>query len=259
MNNAFNNQIIWIIGASSGYGRALSEYLSRSGAKLILSARREDVLSTVSDNIKESLVLPFDLSKSEMFPQVIHQAFEFYNKIDRVIFTAGIAQDCLAHEVLPFVARFIMEINYFGPTEMVRQIIPYLESQGNGHIVVVSGILERIPLAGRSSYSASKAALHAYFDCLRTELYAKNIDITVLIPGVIRTNFAGKAIQADGKPKNKIINNDGCYLDKAVRQTLFAIGNRYYECFIGNEKDKMIWNFSLSDHNLLIKKMLEDK
>lgn len=115
-----------------------------------------------------------------------------------------------------------------------------------------------IYLPGRSSYAAAKAALIGYFGCLRTELINKNINITVLIPGRLKTNLTTKALDKNGNPIGGNSEMSGFEIDKAAIQALSVIKKRKYMSYIG-EKDKtyLIWRLNKLFPNYITEKLLK--
>lgn len=233
----FANKVVWITGASSGFGEALVYELADQGAKVILSARREDELKQVSNKAKGSAILPLDLAQFDSFEDKTQQAIAIFGKIDLLIHNGGIAQNALAQDTTSETQRKIMDVDFFSYTELTKCILPHFQKQGSGHIVVVSGLLARLPLPMRTSYCAAKTALHGYFNSLRGELKSANIAVTILVPGAMQTTLVTKALGADGKVAGKQTDNSGCPVEVVARQASKMILNKKYEAYVGN-KDK---------------------
>ncbi len=243
--HSFRNKVVWITGASSGFGEALAHAFAAEGAKLILSARRVDALERVSHLIgANARVLPLDLSATEQFTQTVDAAWALFGHIDIIVHNGGIAQRALALETDPEVERRIFEIDFFSYTELTRRLLPRFIERGSGHIVVVSGALGKIFLPQRTSYCAAKAALHGYFGSLRNEVAAHGIKITLLVPGAMQTELVSHALTGTGAPTGPATATTvGCPVDKAARQALRAIAKGKFEAYIG-KRDKtafMIW------------------
>ncbi len=256
--DTFTDKIIWITGASSGYGEAMAKLFAKQGAKVIVSARNEEKLQQlVSEYPKSLLALPLDLSKPETFADATELAIGAFGHIDIIIHNAGIAQSGTALDTQPEVARHIMEIDYFSHTELTRTILPHFIARKSGHIVVTSGLLYRLTLPGRSSYAAAKAALFGYFGCLRAEIQEHNIDVTILIPGMMPTELVSKALKADGTLSQSPAPNAGCPVSIAAEQSLVAISKKSYEAYIG-KKDKayILWKMTQYFPNKGIKMLL---
>lgn len=228
-------KIVWIVGASSGFGEALAYEFANNGAKLILSARRKSELERVKQNIKEASVLPFDVLQFSDFLSVTRSATDLYGRVDILVLNAAVAQNASAIDTGMEVQRMIMDIDFFSYTELARCILPHMTENGAGRIVVIGGLLARLGLPNRSSYSAAKAALHGYFNCLRTEVASCNIGVTILEPGALNTDLASKAIGADGTIQGKEGVSVGCDLHIAASQSVAAIAAGKHEAYIGEE------------------------
>lgn len=242
----FQDKVIWITGASSGHGEALARELSQRGAKLIISARRQEKLEKIASELKNTSVLPLDLVAFDCFEEKVKQAIAFYGCIDIVVHNGAIAQRATVLETTLAVERKVMDVNFFSHTEITRLLLPHMLERKQGHIVAISGILAHVAGPKRADYAASKAALIAYFDSLRAELIGKNIDISVIVPGIMQTAIVSKAIQADGTPNQTedIIPSTGILPSEAAKQTIAVIEAKRTRAYIGN-KDEVYQMWSL--------------
>ncbi len=193
-------KIAWITGASSGIGEALAGTLSRAGAKLILSARREAELARVRAacaNPDDHLVLPFDLMQFDA-AAITKTALDEMGQVDLLIHCGGVSQRGTVAETDMAVDRRIMEINYFSTVALTKAVLPSMMARQTGHLVVISSLSGKISTPRRSAYAASKHALHGFFESLRTEVYGDNIQVTMVCPGYIKTNLSLHALTGDG-------------------------------------------------------------
>lgn len=237
----FKGKVVWITGASSGFGEAMVYAFANQGAKLILSARRLEELKRVQANVKEALILPLDLADNDSFEEKTIEAIKAFGHIDVIVHNGGIAQNALAIETTSEVQRRIMDIDFFSYTELTQHLLPHFIERKSGHIVVVSGVLAKVAMPMRSSYCAAKAALHGYFDSLRAELINDNIDVTVLVPSFLNTNLTSKALDAKGEISGRQAASSGCSVEKAANQVLKAVSKKKYEAFIGsNDKGRVL-------------------
>ena len=246
----FQNKIIWVIGASSGHGEALAREFSKQGAKLIISARRKDKLNQLAAELGNTTVVPLDLEDFSSFDEKVRQAVSLHGEIDVVIHNGAIAQRVPVLEASLALERKVMNINFFSHTEIARLLLPYMLEKNKGHIVVISGILAHVAGPKRAAYAAAKAALIAYFDSLRAELIGKNIDISVIVPGLMQTGIVGKAIQANGAPKQTedIISQKGISVQDAAKQTIAVIENKRTRAYIGLEDEVyQMWSLCRTD------------
>ncbi|MBW5406067.1 SDR family NAD(P)-dependent oxidoreductase [Morganella morganii] len=247
----FKNKVVWITGASSGYGESLARAFSKAGARLVLSARRQDKLISLAEELGQAVVIPVDLARIDSFTEKSRQAIEAYGQIDYLIHNGALAQNATVQETNLSVERQLMEVDYFSYTELTRCILPHMLQRKCGHIIVVSGLLAHINLPGRSTYAAAKAALIAYFGCLRAELVQSNIRIQVLIPGTMQTELVNKAIKADGhpvEPVDETFSAKGCPPEEAARQALEAIYSEKMLSYIGlQDSSYQLWKLTLNN------------
>src|ERR1700712_1406119 len=201
MSSEFNQKAIWITGASSGIGEALAYAFSFRGAKLILSGRRTDELERVQMSCKypdEVKILHLDLSDSSSLENKTAEAIRCFGQIDILVHNGGISQRSLVIETSMDVHRRVMEVDYFSYVAISKAILPHFISRHAGHFVVTSSVMGKIGTPMRSAYAAAKHALHGFFDCLRAEVSAQNIKVTILTPGYIKTNVALNALTKNG-------------------------------------------------------------
>jgi dehydrogenase/reductase SDR family member 7B len=234
----FNDKVVWITGASSGIGEALTYAFSAGGAKLILSSRRADELERVRlacarpERVK---VIPMDLMDHALFGEKTAAAIAAFGRIDVVVHNGGISQRGLVMETSMEVQRKVMEVDYFSYVALTQAVLPHFVQQKSGRFVVVSSVMGKIGTPLRSAYAAAKHALHGYFDCLRAEVASLGIGVTVLTPGYIQTNIALHALTRDGSPlgKGSVNIDNGLPADRAARQILRVVGKGKNEAYIG--------------------------
>ena len=234
----FTGKVVWITGASSGIGEALAYAFSAAGAKLLLSSRRTEELERVKAACAHpefARVLPMDLTKMDSFGARTAEAIGAFGQVDIMIHNGGITQRSLVIETDLEVHRRVMELNYFSYVALTKALLPHFEQRKSGHFVVTSSVMGKIGTPMRSAYAASKHALHGFFDCLRAEVAASNIQVTVLTPGYIQTNISQHALTKDGSELGTTSENiaTGFPADKAASQILREIGRGSFEAYIG--------------------------
>lgn len=204
-----SDKVIWITGASSGIGEALAYELAKRDVKLILSARRKEELERVKGNCLAAAqpnirILPLDLSEPLTLGLCTQAAIQLFGRIDILINNGGIGQRSLVVETTLEVDRTVMEINYFGTVSLTKNLLPFFIKQKSGHYVNVSSLTGIFGTPLRSSYAASKHALHGFFDALRAEHYNDNIKVTMICPGFIETNLRQFSVTGDGSTLKNI-------------------------------------------------------
>jgi dehydrogenase/reductase SDR family protein 7B len=207
MNDAFRGKVVWITGASSGIGEALARQFADCGSRLLLSSRREDELNRVArlcSKAESVAVLPLDLSKPELMCDAVRRALEIVDHVDVMIHNGGVSQRAFASDTQYHVDELLMRTNYLGPIALTKALLPSMRSRRQGHFIVVTSVLGKFGLPGRSGYCASKHALHGFFDTLRAELWRDGIRVTLVLPGFVRTNVSINALTGTGAALGKM-------------------------------------------------------
>lgn len=197
----YQDKVVWITGASSGIGEALAHEFAAQGAKLVLSARRADVLEAVRlqcANPDRHFVLPLDMTDSESLPAHVQNVLDHFGHIDVLVNNAGISQRSLIKDTSLAVDRKVMELDFFGPVALTKAVLPSMLQRGQGHLVAVSSVVGLVATPYRSAYAAAKHAIIGFYDALRAEVHDNGLQVSVLIPGFVRTNVSLSAVTADG-------------------------------------------------------------
>lgn len=232
------DSVVWVTGASSGIGEALAYELSKQGAKVIISARRQETLEKVKANCAfpdKVIVLPLDLADIDSFQAKVSQAVNFFGSIDILFNNGGISQRGMALDTPLSVDRRIMEIDYFGTIAITKAVLPYMINKKSGHVATTSSLVGKFGSPWRSSYAAAKHALHGFFDSIRTELYNDNIKFTMLCPGFIKTDVSVNALGADGKPTGEMddAQANGMSAETCAKKMVAAVKSEKLEVVIG--------------------------
>ncbi len=241
------NKVIWVTGASSGIGEALTYELARKkGVKLILSSRRKEELERVKGNCPQPIqvnvrILPLDLAQPDTLKLSVEAAIQFFGHVDILINNGGISQRSLAKDTQLTVDRQVMEVDYFGTVALTKYLLPHFIKRRSGHFVTVSSVMGIIGTPYRSGYAAAKHALHGFFDSLRAELWkeSKWIYVTLICPGWIHTNVTLNALTGDGSKLNKMDKTTARGLPPKVcaLKIIKAIQRKKEEVYIGGAKE----------------------
>jgi short-subunit dehydrogenase len=139
--------------------------------------------------------------------------------------------------------RQLMEVNFFGTVALTKSVLPYMLKQKSGHIIAMSSIAGKFGFFFRSAYSASKHALHGFFESLRMEIQHDNVKILIVCPGKVHTNISLNAITSDGGKHNKMDESqkNGVSAEICAQQILKGIKNNKEEIFIGGKELRAIW------------------
>ncbi|MBT30907.1 MAG: short chain dehydrogenase [Thalassobius sp.] len=241
----FQDKVVWITGASSGIGEALVKDMAKRGAKIVLSARREEALIKVRDesglNEENSLILPLDLEHDESLPTTAAKVIDKFGRLDVLINNGGVSQRSKFLDTKPEVFRKIMEINFMGTVALTRAALPYLVKQPESQIVAVSSVVGKYGTPVRTVYSASKHAVNGFFDALRAELWQQNVKVLIVCPGYIKTNISFNALTADGSPQQKMDKGQskGLSPENCAAQIISAIRQGKREIYPADKKELM--------------------
>ena len=243
-----NNKVVWITGASSGIGEALIRVLAEKNNKLILSSRKPDTLEKVKASLPETVrenakILPLDLSQPETLNDKASEALRLFGTIDILINSGGISQRAMAMDTQIEVDRRLMEVNYFGTVILTKAVLPSMIENGFGHIVAISSLAGKFGTPFRSGYAASKHALHGFFDSLRAELYTKNIHVTLVTPGFVKTNVSINALTEDGKALNQMDEGQekGMTAEQCARKIIRGIEKEKNELLMGGKETLAVY------------------
>lgn len=253
----FDDQVVWITGASSGIGAALVQQFAKTGAKLILSARREDELRMVriQAGIPEdrAALLPLDLAAADTLGPATQLAIDTFGRVDVLINNAGIGQRSKVLDTNMDVYRRLMEVNYFGTIALTKALLPHLVQRRSGHIAVVTSVAGKYGVPMRSGYSASKFALHGFFEALRAEVHAHNILVTMVAPGFVKTNISVNALVGDGSSQGKMDDGQANGLDPldVARDIIYAISEGRNEFIPAGRKERLAYFLSRFAPNVL--------
>lgn len=208
--SSFRDQVIWITGASSGIGEALANAFSRSGAKVVLSSRRESELLRVRDECIKGgvdagnlLLLPLDVLDYEALPGAVQAVMGAWGRVDMLINNAGTSQRSFCLDTDMQVYRTLFELNVLAQIALTKAVLPVMVEQGSGHILVTASVAGKVGVPLRTGYCAAKHAVMGFFDALRTEVAHLGIKVTTIVPGFIRTNIGANALTGSGAPTGK--------------------------------------------------------
>jgi short-subunit dehydrogenase len=235
----FSGKTAWITGASSGIGEALVYNFVKRGATLIISSNDisglERVKAACNERSSKVICAPFDLSDTSDIDSLVRLQLKTIGKIDYLLNIGGISQRSSVAETPLWLDRKIFEINYFGTITLTKAVLPFMISQKSGHILATSSISGRFGFPLRSAYSASKQALHGFFETLFLENKKNNIRTSVIIPGRVRTGISLHALDSNGKEHGKMDEglSKGISPEKAAEIIIRGIRRNKREILVG--------------------------
>lgn len=232
-------KVIWITGASSGIGEELAYQLSRRGAKLILSARRESELERVRKACASPdfhKVLTLDLTDIDAMPTVVEQARQLFGRIDVLVNNGGVSMRGLAKDLPLEFDRRIFEIDFFGTVALTKALLPIMIESHSGYIVNICSVAGKVGPPFRSTYAGAKHALIGYMDALRCEINQYGIAVTNICPGFIKTNSSINALAANGEPFGKTDEDiaGGMPVERCVAKIVAAMESQKREVIVAD-------------------------
>lgn len=180
-----DGRVILITGCSTGIGRELCEVLFNAGHKVVATARNADSLKELSASLKLSL----DVTKEESIHEAINEVISRFHKIDILVNNAGYSMRGALEEIDVKLAKDMFDVNVFGIIQMVQAVVPKMRKQKSGKIINIGSISGKFAQPINGAYCASKFAVEALSDALRLELHSNHIQVTVIEPGPMNTNF----------------------------------------------------------------------
>ncbi len=185
-----------ITGASAGIGAAISRELATHGYQLALAARRMDELEAVAREIRiaggGAIPLVCDVTQADSIARCVERTMLEFGRIDVLVNNAGVMHNGLIAGADVSEWRAMIEVNLMGLMLVTHAVLPHMKSAGGGHIVNVSSVAGRIITVGNGVYNVTKWGVNVFSEALRKEVYADNIKVTVIAPGVVDTDLLDK-------------------------------------------------------------------
>jgi NAD(P)-dependent dehydrogenase (short-subunit alcohol dehydrogenase family) len=201
-------QVVVVMGASSGIGRETALRFARKGAKVVVSARSQEGLRSLVGEIEdaggEATEIPADVSEFDQVKAVAEKAAEAYGRLDTWVHLPGVSIFALFDEIEPEEFKRVIEVDLMGQVYGAMAALPHLKREGRGVLVHVSSVLARRSVPLQSPYCAAKHGMDGFLESLRVELKHEGwpIGVTNVMPASINTPFFDKSRTKLGvKPK----------------------------------------------------------
>ncbi|XP_066582063.1 dehydrogenase/reductase SDR family member 7 [Prorops nasuta] len=242
--SSLRGKVIWITGASSGIGEELAYVLAEVGCKLILSSRRKGLLEAVKRkclegnkylNDNDIEVLALDMFDFESHEGAFRHVISKFKKLDILVNNAGRSQRAEWEKIDIKVDREMFDLNVFSAISLSRLAVNYFQLVDKGHIVITSSFAGKAGVPFSATYNGTKHALHGYFEGLWIEKLTKNIDVTLLCPGPIQTNFLQESFtEIAGQKYGKNTDNSKLKMsaERCAHLMGVAIANKLMEAWI---------------------------
>jgi NAD(P)-dependent dehydrogenase (short-subunit alcohol dehydrogenase family) len=184
---------VWLItGANSGFGRAITAEAVAAGDVVVAAARRpatlEDLVAAHPDQVQ---AVALDVTDAAAIRTTVDDVVARHGRIDVLVNNAGRGHVGAAEETTDAELRSLFEVHLFGPTALVRAVLPHMRARRSGAIVQLSSMGGQLSFAGFSAYSATKFALEGFSEALAAEVGPLGITVLVVEPGSFRTGLFG--------------------------------------------------------------------
>jgi serine 3-dehydrogenase (NADP+) len=194
---SISGQVVVIVGASSGIGRAAAILFAREGCKVVAAARREDRLQSLKKELAseqhEIAVHQADASNNEHMRELFRATLEQYGKIDILVVTSGInTPDRSMERLTPEIWNSLVDVNLNGAFYATYQVLPSMRKAGSGHLIYISSVSGLFADASGAAYQASKRGMLGLAHAIRMEEKQNGIRTSVICPGLVNTELIEK-------------------------------------------------------------------
>lgn len=232
MNQTFRDKTILITGASSGFGAAFAAAFAKEGARLVILARRKERLDQLAKELKdkystEIATIEVDITDLPEITKQLNQLPEKFATPDILINNAGLALSLNnTWETSPDDWNRMIDTNVKGILNMCSQVIPKMLKKNSGHIINVGSISSHDTYAGGAVYCATKYAVKAITDALRKELVATPLRVSMVSPGLAKTEFSVVRFAGNEQKADSIYDNIQALSAEDVAEVVMFIASR---------------------------------
>ena len=191
----------WVItGCSSGIGRGIAKAVLKHGDNAVVTARNvATVMDIIEDYPDTAIAVSLDITNNESIADAIKAAGDNFGGVDILVNNAGYGYRSSIEEGEEDSVNLLFDTNFFGPIELIKQVLPYMRAQKKGAIINISSIAAARSGVGSGYYAASKAALELMTDGLMKEVAPLGIKVMTVEPGAFRTKFYDTSLKGTQK------------------------------------------------------------
>lgn len=191
----------WLItGCSSGIGRGIAKAVLKHGDNAIVTARNISTVADIVENyLDTAIAVPLDITNIESIADAVKAAADNFGGVDVLVNNAGYGYRSSVEEGEEESVNLLFDTNFFGPIELIKQVLPYMRAQKKGAIINISSIAAARSGVGSGYYAASKAALELMTDGLMKEVAPLGIKVMTVEPGAFRTKFYDTSLKGTQK------------------------------------------------------------
>jgi NAD(P)-dependent dehydrogenase (short-subunit alcohol dehydrogenase family) len=192
---------VWLItGASSGFGRAITQAALARGDSVAAGARTADAFGDLPEGVHP---LSLDVTNADQREAAVAETIERFGRVDVLVNNAGRTQVGAVEETTDEELRSLFELHFFAPAALTRLVLPHMRRQGGGAIVQISSVGGQVTAPGFGAYCATKYALEGVTETLRDEVAGFGIRTLIVEPGAFRTGLfrPGAAYESEAMPE----------------------------------------------------------
>lgn len=195
---SINQQVVAVVGASSGIGRDTALKFAEKGAKVVVAARSKEGLATLVEEIQAkggtAIAVPADVADFNQVKEIADKAVEHFGRLDTWVHLAANSVFATFDNVTPEEFQRVIDVSLMGQVYGAMAALPHLKKEGRGALIHITSMEARRSLPYQSAYSSAKHGVTGFLDALRIELKHEGfpISVTNILPGVINTPFYNK-------------------------------------------------------------------
>lgn len=209
-----------VTGASSGIGAATARLLHAAGAYPVLAARRADRLTALAAELDGALAVPTDVTDLAAVGRLAAAALDWHGRIDGLVNNAGVSLHGPVDQLDPGQYASVLQLNVVAVLAMTQAVLPAMRAQGAGRIVNVSSGTTRSVLPGVGGYASTKTAVNMLTAVSRAELAADGIMVSLVVPSITATEFAGGRFRPGQQARPGMIAHSPEYVGRVILRAL---------------------------------------
>ncbi len=186
MSNTYDTRVWLITGASSGFGRAITQAALARGDSVAAGVRTTDAFGALPDGVHP---VALDVTAPDQREAAVAETLERFGRVDVLVNNAGRTQVGAVEETTEDELRALFELHFFAPVALTRLVLPHMRRQGGGAIVQMSSVGGQTTAPGFGAYCATKFALEGLTETLRDEVAGFGIRTLIVEPGAFRTGL----------------------------------------------------------------------
>lgn len=184
--SALAGQRVWVTGASSGIGAEVARELDRRGARVAITARRQEALEAVAGT-SGMRVEAGDVTDGEAMARIVRGLVSDWGAVDLVILNAGVYEPVTPDTFRAQIFRTHLDVNVMGAVNCIEAVLPPMRARRAGRIAITASVTGYAGLPLASAYGATKAFLISMSDALRADLASSGVAVSLIAPGFVRT------------------------------------------------------------------------